>query len=143
MSAQDAIGRVGAALAAAAAELRAEAGRRESAASSADDGGAPHRAAHAAEVAAELRALADRLEEPGAWQAIDRIVHELVTDLLVGALALAHRGASPVLTARAAAVGVLAADDGLWPGASGRLGCAYAHDGLLALVRVHAPRAAA
>ena len=143
VSAEDAIGRMRDSLAAAAAQLRAQAAGREAAVADAEDGGAAHRSAHAAEVATELRQIADRLEEHGAWQNVDRLVHELVGDLLVGALALAHRGSSPALVARAAAVGVLAANDVLWPGAGARLGCAYAHDGLLALVRVHAARAAA
>jgi hypothetical protein len=135
--AEAALGRLRDALAAAAAELRDQAARREFRAG-VEHAGQPHPSAHAAEVAGYLRALADRLEEPDAWQAVDRVVHELVSDLLVGALALARRGAPADVTARAVALGVLAGHDALWPGAAPRLGCAHGYDGLIALVRTAA-----
>ena len=134
VSAEEAIGHLRGALAGAVQELRDHADRRQAAV---DDGGSPA-ADHAAEVAAELRQLADRLDEPGAWQTVDRVVHELVSDLLVGALALAQRAPSAAVTARAVAIGVLAGRDAIWSGAGPRLGCAYDFGGLLALVRTTA-----
>ena len=124
------------ALRAAVAQLREQAARQDAVLVTADVG--PHRSAHATEVAAELRRLAERLEAPDAWQVVDRVVHELVSDLLVAALAMAHLGASPTVTARAIAIGVLAGNDVLWTGAGPRLGCAYGYDSLIALVRTTA-----
>jgi hypothetical protein len=140
-SAEEVMHRVRLALGDAAVELRARVARLEAVAVPAADGADPHLSAHAAEVAAQLRDLALRLEDPGAWQIVDRVVHELVSDLLVGALDVPGRGASSTLTARAIAIGVLAGNDTLWTGAGQRLGCAYGYDSLLALVRT-ASRAA-
>jgi hypothetical protein len=140
VSAKDATGLVRHALARAAAELRSHAACRETVVAATEGGGeeVSYPSPHAAEVAAQLRALADRLEEHGAWQTVDRLVHELVTDLLVGALASADRGSSPTLAARAVSIGVLAGHDALWSGAGPRLGCAYGYDSLIALVRTTA-----
>ena len=142
VSAKDAAGHVRHALAHAADELRAQAARRETVVAAAEgETERPQPSPHAAEVAIQLRALADRLDDHGAWQTVDRLVHELVSDLVVGALATAsaaERGSSATLTARAVAIGVLAGHDALWAGAGPRLGCAYGYDSLIALVRTTA-----
>lgn len=125
VSAASAMRQVQDALGTAAAELRTAAAHRDPA------------AAH------DLRQLAERLEAPGAWETVDRIVHELMSDLVAGALAVADDGASATLAARAVAIRVLSRSDALWTGAGPRMGCAYGYDSLLAIARTTAVARAA
>jgi hypothetical protein len=124
-AAQDAFARMQAALGAAAGELRAEAARRE---------GAPAETG-LGESARVLWETATRLEQPGSSVAVDRLVHELVTDLVADALAATDPGRATTLSARAFALKALARHEPLWPGAGPRLGCPYSYESILALVR--------
>jgi hypothetical protein len=89
-----------------------------------------------------LRDLADRLAGPHAWVEIDRLVHELVTDLLLDALAGPDDARADALAARAFALRTIARDPSLWPGAGTRRGTSQSYDGLLAAVRMRATAAA-
>lgn len=85
-----------------------------------------------------LRDLAGQLEQPQAWLAVDRLIHQLLGDVLRDAIARPDGTRGPVETARALALGVLARDAVLWPGAGSRMGCTYDYDGLLATARLAA-----
>ncbi len=101
-------------------ELRAEAARRE------PDG---------SEAAGLLTALADRLDQQRMAAGVDRLVHELVSDLLADALTATDADRGAQLTARAFALKAIARQAPLWPGAGPRLGCSYGYDSVLAVVR--------
>jgi hypothetical protein len=105
---------------AAVAELRAEGARR---------------AADGDEVSGLLARLADHLEQQRVAAGVDRLVHELLSDLLTDALAAAEAERPAYLAARAFALKVIARHAPLWPGAGPRLGCAYGYDSVLAVVR--------
>jgi hypothetical protein len=94
----------------------------------------PHAPAERARLLAEL---AEHLEQPRAWQGVDRFVHQLMGDLLLDALRATDSGVSGggALSARALALKAMARHEPLWPGAGGRAGCAYGYDSFLALVR--------
>jgi hypothetical protein len=120
---QDVLAALQGARTAASAELRAEAARREGA-----GGGDP-------EVAQLLIALADRLEQQRVAAGVDRLVHELLSDLLTDALSAPETARPAYMTARAFALKVIARHAPLWPGAGPRLGCSYGYDSVLAVVR--------
>ena len=90
------------------------------------------------ETAGALRQFADRLEQPQAWLGIDRFIHELLGDVLREAIARPNGERGPADTARAIALGILARDGVLWPGAGARMGVTYDYDGLLATARLTA-----
>jgi hypothetical protein len=94
------------------------------------------------ETAGALRQFAERLEQPQAWLGVDRIIHELLGDVLRAAIARPDGERGPVDTARAIALGILARDGVLWPGAGSRMGVTYDYDGLLAMARLTALAAA-
>lgn len=85
-----------------------------------------------------LHALADRLAAPRAWLELDRVVHELMSDLLLDAVAAPDSARADALAARAFALRTIARHDALWSGAGPRGGCAYGYDSLLASVRMRA-----
>jgi hypothetical protein len=117
---------VEAAVAAAVVALRAAAGHHEP---------APEAGSGAAsDVATLLRGFADQLEQPQAWINVDRVVHELLADLLRDVI-LADPARAAAVTARTVAVRIIARDAVLWPGAGPRMGCTYNYDGLLATIR--------
>jgi hypothetical protein len=90
------------------------------------------------EAAQVLRELAGQLEQPQAWLAVDRLIHQLLGDVLRDAIVRPDGNRSAVETARATALGILARDAVLWPGAGSRMGCTYDYDGLLATARLAA-----
>lgn len=94
-------------------------------------------------VARLLLEIADGLAVQGAWTAVDRLVHDLVTNVLTDALAPDDAGRTARLAARSFAVRIIARHDPLWPGAGPRLGCAYGYDSLMAVVRCSAMATAA
>jgi hypothetical protein len=83
--------------------------------------------------------LAERLAAPKAWLGVDRLVHDLVTDLVLGALAAPDPARGD--DGRAFALRTLARHDALWPGAAARLGTAQSYDSILAAIRLRATSA--